>query len=108
MPSTQVDKRSPESQRLGSTNAVLLDIFRPTQSTCKVAQIDDHAAALIYRTRCHACFLVFQRAQTLPCDALSVYMSAHYTEQQLSFCTSLPKVELHAHLNGSLRDSTIR
>ena len=35
-------------------------------------------------------------------------MSIHYTEQQLRFCKLLPKVELHAHLNGSLRDSTIR
>lgn len=26
----------------------------------------------------------------------------------LHFCGRLPKVELHAHLNGSLRDATIR
>eukprot|EP00951_Prasinocladus_malaysianus_P044995 scaffold590822_cov51-Prasinocladus_malaysianus.AAC.1 len=26
----------------------------------------------------------------------------------LNFCKALPKVELHAHLNGSLRDATVR
>ncbi|CAL8470104.1 g9646 [Coccomyxa elongata] len=31
-----------------------------------------------------------------------------YGEEQLKFCQALPKVELHAHLNGSLRDTTIR
>lgn len=31
-----------------------------------------------------------------------------YSAEQLVFCQSLPKIELHAHLNGSLRDSTIR
>lgn len=31
-----------------------------------------------------------------------------YSEEQLAFCRSLPKVELHAHLNGSIRDATIR
>lgn len=31
-----------------------------------------------------------------------------YSEGQLRFCRQLPKVELHAHLNGSIRDSTIR
>lgn len=31
-----------------------------------------------------------------------------YTQEQLDFCRALPKVELHAHLNGSIRDSTIR
>lgn len=30
------------------------------------------------------------------------------SEQQLSFCRGLKKVELHAHLNGSVRDSTLR
>ncbi|GJP49174.1 hypothetical protein CLOM_g8418 [Closterium sp. NIES-68] len=29
-------------------------------------------------------------------------------QQRLPFCERLPKVELHAHLNGSIRDSTIR
>ena len=31
-----------------------------------------------------------------------------YAEEQLRFCRQLPKIELHAHLNGSIRDSTIR
>ena len=31
-----------------------------------------------------------------------------YDEEQLEFCQALPKVELHAHLNGSLRDTTVR
>ena len=31
-----------------------------------------------------------------------------YTEETLRFCQALPKVELHAHLNGSIRDATIR
>lgn len=31
-----------------------------------------------------------------------------YTQEQLAFCKALPKVELHAHLNGSIRESTIR
>lgn len=31
-----------------------------------------------------------------------------YTQNQLQFCQALPKIELHAHLNGSIRDSTIR
>lgn len=31
-----------------------------------------------------------------------------YTQNQLRFCQALPKIELHAHLNGSIRDSTIR
>ena len=30
-----------------------------------------------------------------------------YTQEQLQFCRALPKIELHAHLNGSIRDSTI-
>ena len=35
-------------------------------------------------------------------------MCVQFTEEQLSFCRSLPKIELHAHLNGALRDQTIR
>ena len=35
-------------------------------------------------------------------------MFIQYTEEQLSFCRTLPKIELHAHLNGSLRDQTIK
>ena len=31
-----------------------------------------------------------------------------FTPEQLAFCRALPKVELHAHLNGCIRDSTIR
>ncbi len=31
-----------------------------------------------------------------------------YSEAQLAFCRALPMVELHAHLNGSIRESTIR
>ncbi|KAK9852140.1 hypothetical protein WJX84_011111 [Apatococcus fuscideae] len=31
-----------------------------------------------------------------------------YNQEQLAFCQSLPKVELHAHLNGSVRASTLR
>lgn len=31
-----------------------------------------------------------------------------YSEAQLAFCRALPKIELHAHLNGSIRESTIR
>lgn len=30
------------------------------------------------------------------------------TGDLLVFCRSLPKVELHAHLNGSVREATIR
>ena len=29
-------------------------------------------------------------------------------EDSLPFCEQLPKAELHAHLNGSVRDSTLR
>ena len=28
-------------------------------------------------------------------------------ERNMEWCVSLPKVELHAHLNGSIRDSTL-
>ena len=31
-----------------------------------------------------------------------------YSADQLRFCQALPKIELHAHLNGSIRESTIR
>ncbi|DBA90010.1 TPA: hypothetical protein ACH3X2_004337 [Trebouxia sp. C0005] len=31
-----------------------------------------------------------------------------YSADQLRFCQTLPKIELHAHLNGSIRESTIR
>ncbi|KAL4854539.1 Adenosine deaminase-like protein [Chlorella vulgaris] len=31
-----------------------------------------------------------------------------YRPEQLEFCQSLPKIELHAHLNGSIRDATLR
>lgn len=31
-----------------------------------------------------------------------------YTEEQLDFCRRLPKVERHAHLNGSVRQSTLQ
>ncbi|GAO52288.1 Metallo-dependent hydrolase [Saitoella complicata NRRL Y-17804] len=31
-----------------------------------------------------------------------------YTEAQLAFCRLVPKIELHAHLNGSVRLSTLR
>ena len=30
-----------------------------------------------------------------------------FTPEQLAFCRALPKVELHAHLNGSIRESTM-
>jgi hypothetical protein len=32
----------------------------------------------------------------------------YISEQQLSFCKRLKKIELHAHLNGSVRASTLR
>ena len=35
-------------------------------------------------------------------------LASLFTDEQLSFCEELPKIELHAHLNGSIRDSTIR
>jgi len=28
-------------------------------------------------------------------------------ESEMEWCMSIPKVELHAHLNGSIRDSTL-
>jgi adenosine deaminase len=31
-----------------------------------------------------------------------------YRPEQLEFCQALPKIELHAHLNGSIRDATLR
>ena len=31
-----------------------------------------------------------------------------YDEAMLEFCRQVPKVELHAHLNGSIREATIR
>jgi len=31
-----------------------------------------------------------------------------FTEEQLAYCTQIPKIELHAHLNGSIRLDTIR
>lgn len=31
-----------------------------------------------------------------------------YTPEQLSFCTRLPKIELHAHLNGSIPGDTLQ
>ena len=30
-----------------------------------------------------------------------------FSPEQLAFCRALPKVELHAHLNGSIRESTM-
>ena len=41
-------------------------------------------------------------------DQLGQAQAALYTEETLRFCQALPKVELHAHLNGSIRDATIR
>lgn len=41
-------------------------------------------------------------------QAMSANEEQLYTQEQFEFCNSLPKVELHAHLNGSIRDSTIR
>lgn len=32
----------------------------------------------------------------------------HLPSHLAQFCRDLPKVELHAHLNGSCRDSTLR
>lgn len=34
--------------------------------------------------------------------------AAPFSAEDLAWCQLLPKVELHAHLNGSLRDETIR
>ncbi len=31
-----------------------------------------------------------------------------YKDDDLEFITEIPKIELHAHLNGSIRDETIR
>ena len=33
---------------------------------------------------------------------------ASFASSQLEFCQRLPKVELHAHLNGCVRDSTLK
>ena len=41
-------------------------------------------------------------------DVRSMSRVLPYTQDQLRFCQALPKIELHAHLNGSIRDSTIR
>ena len=35
-------------------------------------------------------------------------LSTLYTPEQLRFCTRLPKVELHAHLNGSIPPGILR
>lgn len=32
---------------------------------------------------------------------------ALFTPQQLAFCQQLPKIELHAHLNGCVRPATL-
>ena len=36
------------------------------------------------------------------------YLDQLNSQEQLAFCASLPKIELHAHLNGSIRGATIR
>lgn len=41
-------------------------------------------------------------------DDLRALLDHGCDSELLEFCKGLPKVELHAHLNGSLRDSTIR
>ena len=35
-------------------------------------------------------------------------LSRLYTPEQLAFCRALPKIELHAHLNGSIPADTLR
>jgi len=41
-------------------------------------------------------------------DVPARHMRPHYSAEMLAFCRQLPKVELHAHLNGSIRPATIR
>ncbi|KAL0042763.1 hypothetical protein WJX79_010027 [Trebouxia sp. C0005] len=40
--------------------------------------------------------------------ACGAHMWSPHEQNQLRFCQTLPKIELHAHLNGSIRESTIQ
>jgi hypothetical protein len=58
------------------------------------------------------CLRVHNHATVDQCNVFFIVITSmkrpHISEQQLSFCKRLKKIELHAHLNGSVRASTLR
>lgn len=72
--------------------------------------IDDDESSLILRTTHTRPRLVFPMPAVLlaPGERHAGVVSEALLRSWLPFCKALPKAELHAHINGSVRDETLR
>lgn len=77
------------------------------------AQVDETRKPCNIWAGCGTSFIQFRldgnAAQTSPAEPMNAAdESQDFTPAALSFANQLPKVELHAHLNGSIRRSTLQ
>jgi hypothetical protein len=81
------------------------------RSPCAMSQISDFATAFLtlwLPTSKHAQKATFHQNSKLNFLPSNTKQMPAKTENLKTFCTALPKVELHAHINGSISFATIK